>query len=58
MYNTRTDVWEDHFAVQATPPFQLEGKTSIGPATVERLERNAPLQLKARALWIVLGIFG
>lgn len=58
LFNPRTDIWKDHFAVQLQPPFQLEGKTSIGRATVERLEMNAPLQLRARALWIALGIFG
>ncbi len=58
LFNPRTDVWEDHFAVQQEPPFNLEGKTSIGRATVDRLGMNASLQLRARALWIALRIFG
>lgn len=58
LFNPRTDIWEDHFAVQQQPPFYLEAKTSIGRATVERLEMNGFLQLRARALWIALGIFG
>ena len=30
LFNPRTDIWEDHFAVQQQPPFYLEAKTSIG----------------------------
>jgi hypothetical protein len=57
LFNPRVDVWEEHFVVQKEAPFQLEGKTPIGRATIERLEMNSPLQLRARALWIALGIF-
>lgn len=57
MFNPRIDVWEEHFVVQKEVPFQLEGKTPIGRLAIERLEMNSPLQLRARALWIALGIF-
>ena len=57
LFNPRTDVWNEHFAWQREAPFLLEGKTSIGRATVERLQMNASLQLRARRLWIELGIF-
>lgn len=35
----------------------LEGRTAIGRATVERLQMNASMQVRARRLWIALGIF-
>ncbi len=57
LFNPRIDVWDEHFVVQREPPFRLEGKTPIGRATGERLEMNSPLQLRARELWIALGIF-
>ena len=58
LFNPRIDTWDDRFEVQKEPPFRLEGKTPIGRATVERLQMNTPVQLRARALWISLGIFG
>jgi HNH endonuclease len=58
LFNPRTDIWDEHLAMQQEAPFHLEGKTSIGRATIERLEINSSLQLRARALWIRLGIFG
>ena len=58
LFNPRIDIWDEHFAVQRQAPFLIEGKTSIARATLERLQMNAPLQLRARAQWIALGIFG
>lgn len=58
LFNPRTDVWDEHFVVRREAPFLIEGRTSIGRATVERLQMNASLQLRARELWIELGIFG
>jgi hypothetical protein len=58
LFNPRTDIWDEHFACQQEAPFLLEGKTSIGRATIESLQMNASLQLRARGLWIELGIFG
>lgn len=57
LFNPRLDVWDEHFTAPTQPPFHLEGKTPIGRATVERLEMNSSLQLRARELWITLGIF-
>lgn len=57
LFNPRLDVWDEHFIAHLEPPFRLEGRTTIGRATVERLEMNSPLQLRARELWIALGIF-
>ncbi len=58
LFNPRIDTWDEHFTVQQQVPFLLEGKTSIARATLERLQMNSPLQLRARGLWIALGIFG
>lgn len=57
LFHPRLDVWDNHFIVQQEPPFLLEGKTPIGRATVERLEINSSSQLRARELWIALGIY-
>jgi hypothetical protein len=57
LFNPRLDVWNEHFIAQRELPFRLEGQTPIGRATVERLEMNSSLQLRARELWIVLGIY-
>ena len=57
LFNPRIDIWNEHFAAPTEEPFLLEGRTPIGRATVERLEMNSPLQLRARELWIALGIF-
>jgi hypothetical protein len=57
LFNPRIDIWNEHFAAPTEEPFLLEGITPIGRATVERLEMNSPLQLRARQLWIALGIF-
>ena len=38
-------------------PLRLEGKTSTGRVTIERLQMNTPLQLVARAQWVELGLF-
>lgn len=57
LFNPRIDDWNEHFAIQREVPFLLAGKTSIGRATLERLEMNSPLQVRARELWIALGIF-
>lgn len=57
LFNPRTDIWDEHFTVQRQAPFLLEGRTAIGRASVERLQMNASMQLRARGLWIALGIF-
>lgn len=56
LFNPRTDIWNEHFTVQRQA-LLLEGRTAIGRATVERLQMNASMQLRARRLWVALGIF-
>jgi hypothetical protein len=57
LFNPRRQNWHDHFELAAEESFRLVGKTAIGQATIQQLKLNAPLQLVARAQWIVLGIF-
>ncbi len=57
LFHPRVECWSEHFPVQAAFPFQIEGRTPVGRATVECLQLNSPLQLKSRKLWIALGIF-
>ncbi len=57
LFHPRIDLWNDHFTFNQKYPFIIEGKTNIGRATIERLDLNYSLQLKARELWIKLGIF-
>ncbi len=57
LFNPREDVWSEHFEKQVQPPHQILGKTEIGRATITRLDINSSLQLRARKLWIALGMF-
>jgi hypothetical protein len=57
LFNPRQDNWSDHFEISTRSPHQVRGKTSIGCATVLRLDLNSPLQLRAREFWVALGIF-
>jgi hypothetical protein len=57
LFYPRRQYWHDHFELAAEESFRLVGKTAIGQATIQQLKLNAPLQLVARAQWIVLGIF-
>lgn len=57
LFDPRIDIWNEHFLALRKAPFRLEGQTPIGRSTVERLDLNSPLQLRARELWIALGIF-
>jgi hypothetical protein len=42
LFNPRTQHWTDHFEWSSTRPFELEGKTSCGRATIARLQINHP----------------
>jgi hypothetical protein len=57
LFNPRRDLWDEHFTVEQESSSYLKGKTMIGRATVERLKMNSSLQLRARELWLKLGIF-
>lgn len=56
LFNPRRDRWEEHFELQKSSPFKIEGKTSIGRATIECLQLNSSLQTRARELWLSLGL--
>lgn len=57
LFHPRQDKWADHFAVEPLAPFNLQGRTSIARATIERLRMNSRLQLAARAQWVALHLF-
>ncbi len=42
LYNPRVDRWDDHFQWSDANPFEIEGKTPSGRATVVRLQLNDP----------------
>ena len=57
LFNPREDVWSEHFEKQIQLPYQILGKTEIGRATITCLDMNSSLQLRARKLWVALGLF-
>ncbi|MGB3533914.1 MAG: HNH endonuclease signature motif containing protein [Microcoleaceae cyanobacterium] len=57
LFNPRLDTWQEHFVFNRES-CQIQGRTPIGRATVERLRMNTPEQITARSLWVALGIFG
>ena len=57
LFNPREDVWSEHFEKQTQLPYQILGKTATGRATIARLDMNSSLQLRARRLWVDLGVF-
>jgi hypothetical protein len=54
LFNPVTQIWEEHFAweVQGT---LIVGRTPIGRATVNQLQLNRPILVRARELWIQAG---
>jgi 5-methylcytosine-specific restriction endonuclease McrA len=56
LFHPRHDTWEQHFIVD-TSQATIQGQTSTGRATVERLQMNRPRQLAARRRWIQFGVF-
>jgi CRISPR/Cas system Type II protein with McrA/HNH and RuvC-like nuclease domain len=57
LFNPRENRWSEHFEQQIQLPYQILGKTEIGRATITRLDMNSSLQLRARRLWVDLGVF-
>jgi len=57
LFHPRQDRWADHFAVEDVLPFNLQGRTPIGRATIEQLRVNSKLQLSARVQWMALRLF-
>jgi 5-methylcytosine-specific restriction endonuclease McrA len=56
LFDPRRDTWEVHFRL-ARESGAIQGLTTTGRATIERLRMNAPLQLTARQAWSRLGLF-
>jgi hypothetical protein len=55
LYNPRKQSWSVHFQWSAKDSYLLEGKTSCGRATVERLQMNHPDMVRIRRLLAELG---
>lgn len=51
LFQPREQVWEHHFQVELETGL-LIGLTAIGRATIERLQMNSRLQIRARLQWI------
>lgn len=56
LFNPRTHEWSDHFRWSATDPYQIEGLTPCGRATVDRLQMNDPRAIALRRALAELGI--
>ncbi len=56
LFHPRQNIWAEHFQVSANSG-EILGVTDIGQVTVSSLCMNAPSQLKARQLWLRLGLF-
>ena len=50
LFNPRTQTWEDHFQWSGQRPFEIEGITARGRATVVRLQMNHPDLVSIRRL--------
>jgi hypothetical protein len=57
LFHPRQDQWAEHFVVDHNFPFNLQGRTPIGRATIAQLRVNSRLQLAARAQWMELRLF-
>jgi hypothetical protein len=56
MFHPREDQWDDPFRA-VTESGEIEGRTSIGRATVARLGMKSAAQVTARRQWMRLGLF-
>jgi hypothetical protein len=56
LFHPRQDEWQNHFQV-GIESGTIHGKTSIGRATVARLQMNSAVQTEARRQWMRLGLF-
>ena len=55
LFNPRADRWDDHLRWSATYT-RLIPRTGIARATVATLDLNAEVFIKARQLWLILGL--
>ncbi len=51
LFNPRTQAWSEHFAWTAAGD-EIVGRTPIGRATVEALQLNRQVLVKARRVWV------
>ena len=56
LFHPRLDRWQDHFVTEADSHL-LQGKTSIGRATINALQINSSEQQLARSQWMRLNLF-
>jgi hypothetical protein len=56
LFNPRKHVWNEHFTWSPTKSLVLEGRTSVGRATVARLRMNEPEIVAIRRLLVELGL--
>jgi len=57
LYHHRRQFWAEYFTWSSGQPVHLVGRTSVGRATIERLQMNHPDLLIARNLLAALGRF-
>lgn len=55
LFHPRSDRWEDHFC-WSDDSSEIVGLTSVGRATIERLNMNQPRMLIARREWKKTGL--
>ena len=55
LFNPRTDRWDEHLRWSPTYT-RLIPRTAIARATVAALTLNADVFVKARQMWLVLGL--
>lgn len=54
LFNPRTQKWNEHFAW--SPEYtHILGKTATGRATIEALQLNRTLLIRARQRWVLMG---
>lgn len=56
LYHPRQDEWAEHFQVN-TEVSEIQGRTPVGRATIERLRMNSGAQVNARREWMRLGLY-
>jgi hypothetical protein len=55
LFNPRTQIWSEHFEWRPDSTV-LHGLTSIGRATIQRLQINRDRIVDARAYWVYFGL--
>ena len=56
LFDPRADRWDQHFQPELDTG-EIQGLTSTGRATIQRLNMNDPVQVVARLFWIQLRVF-